>query len=126
VPAPVRLSPVAKFFSNFRCNQKIGHMVQKVFYPHPNHIRFGLAIMTIREHLCGYYQLWTRCVDADTDVDPDSGHEVCSGCGRVTVTSGLRKCDICDREYIDLTKHQDNAYETNCPACVKEYDLDDD
>jgi hypothetical protein len=101
-------------------------MVQRVLYPHPNHIRYGLAIMTIREHLCGFYSLETRCVDAGVRVDPSTGHRVCCGCDRITVSSGLRKCDMCNREYINLDKYQDNRYETYDPECIERYGLDEE
>lgn len=82
-----------------------------------------LAILTIREHLCGYYQLYTKCADSLTVVDSDTGHTVCLGCDRITVSSGLRACDMCEREYIDKTKYQTNDYDTYCPECVIKHDL---
>lgn len=85
--------------------------------------RYGLAILTIREQCCGFFEQKTVCVEAGTVLDKTTGHTVCLGCSRITVESGLRTCDICEREYIDSTKFQDNNYETNCPECVKAYDL---
>ena len=96
-----------------------------VIYPVKSAFRNRLAILTVREHLCGFYQLSVTCVDAGTKVDCDTGHTVCCGCERITVYSGLRECDICGQEYIDKTKFQNPRYETNCPCCVKEYGLDD-
>lgn len=98
-------------------------MVQTLFYPHPKNIKYGLAILTIREHLCGFYETLHKCVEAGTSVDTHTGHTVCLGCSRITYQSGLRKCDTCDIEYINKTQFQDPNYEVNCPECVKEYDL---
>jgi hypothetical protein len=56
-------------------------------------------------------------------IDPDTGHVVGFWCKKLTIDSGLRICDICDREYIDKTKNQNPDYETNCPECVKRYGL---
>lgn len=58
-------------------------------------------------------------------VDPETGHTIGWWCQRPTPESGLRKCDICERDYIDPNKHQDSKYETNCPSCVVRYDLDE-
>lgn len=95
----------------------------EVVYARPDAFYGRLAILTVREHLCGYYQDLTSCVAAGDRVDPDTGHTVCCGCDKITVASGLRICDICDKEYIDKSKYQNPIYDTNCPRCVKEYDL---
>jgi hypothetical protein len=84
-----------------------------------------LAILTIRAHLCGFFEQKSECVNAGNRVDPDSGHLLCCGCSRITVSSGLMVCDICDIEYINKAKRQDKHYETNCPKCVEEYGLED-
>lgn len=82
-----------------------------------------LAILTIQEHLCGFYQNLVSCVTAGTYVDSDTGHTVCSGCERITVNSGLRQCDICGKEYINKDEFQDPEFETNCIRCVIKYGL---
>lgn len=97
-----------------------------VIYASDSSFNGGLAIMTIREHLCGFYETKVECVDAYDRVDSPSGHMVCSGCQRITVASGLRRCDTCDKEFINKSKFQDNNYETNCPRCIVEYGLEDD
>jgi hypothetical protein len=83
--------------------------------------RKKLAILTIREHLCGFFELKSVCVNAGTVVDPQTGHTLCLGCSRITFESGLRECDQCDREYINKEQHQDNNFETICPDCVVRY-----
>jgi len=80
-----------------------------------------LAILTIKEQLCGFFEQKFTCVDVGSRVDPESGHMVCCGCNRITVASGLMECDICSREYINKAKSQDKRYETNCPDCEKRY-----
>lgn len=85
-----------------------------------------LAILTIREHLCGFFEQKSDCVDSGSRVDPESGHMVCCGCNRITVASGLMRCDICDKEYINKEKRQDKQYETICPACIKEFGFEND
>lgn len=99
-------------------------MVQTLFYPHSKNVKYGLAILTIREHLCGFYELLTKCVDAGTVVDSETGHTVCLGCSRITLSSGLRDCSICEIQFIDKAKFQDPNYEVYCPECVITYDLD--
>lgn len=98
-------------------------MVQTTIYPINGD---KLAILTIRDHLCGFFELKTSCVDAGSRVDPVTGHMVCCGCGRITVASGLMQCDICNRDYINKSKRQDKRYETNCPSCIIKFGLDDD
>lgn len=95
-------------------------MGTKVIYPQKGD---KLAILTIREHTCGFFQMRTECVEAQRKVDPDTGHTVCLACERITVDSGLRACDICDSEYINLNIYEDPDYETNCPKCKVIYDL---
>lgn len=100
-------------------------MVQMVIYASDTAFNGGLAILTIREHICGFFEQKVVCVDTGWRVDPDTGHRVCSGCSRITLYSGLRRCDICDKEYIDKTKYQDPVFETNCPRCVERYGIDE-
>lgn len=99
-------------------------MVQTVIYPHEKNFQGRLAILTIREHLCGFYESLTRCREAGVEVDTRTGHHVCLGCERITVDSGLRVCDICGKQYINKAEYQNPRYETNCPNCIKEYGLD--
>jgi hypothetical protein len=101
-------------------------MVQMVIYPPDGSFMGRLAIQTIREHLCGYYEQKVTCTGAQTRLDPQTGHRVCSGCRKILVSSGLRSCDICGRDYIDPTKYQNPRYETNCPCCVVKYGLEDE
>lgn len=75
-----------------------------------------LELKTKIEHLCHH-----GC--RETPVDPDTGHVLGFWCKKLTINSGLRQCDICDRQYIDPVKYQDPYYETNCPECVKRYGL---
>lgn len=98
-------------------------MSQMLIYPSKDAFRGRLAIQTIREHLCGFYELRVTCVDASERVDRETGHTLCLGCDRITVISGLRECDICIKEYIDKTKYQNPSYETNCPDCVVTHGL---
>jgi len=95
-------------------------------YAQPGAFMGRLAIMTCREHLCGYYEMFVDCKAADTRLDPVTGHRVCCSCGKPTADSGLRVCDTCDKEYINLDKYQDPRYETNCNKCIEKYGLDDD
>lgn len=92
-----------------------------VVYPHEKNFKGRLAILTIREHLCGYYEQKVECIDSRTVVDASTGHTVCCGCKRITVKSGFRNCDICEREYINKDQYEDPKYETICPECVKTY-----
>lgn len=101
-------------------------MGQRVVYPSKDAFKGRLAILTIREHLCGFYEISTRCADSEDRLDPATGHRVCLGCGKVTSKSGLRNCDICERDYINLDKHQDPNYETNCPECIERFGLDEE
>jgi hypothetical protein len=82
-----------------------------------------LPINDAREHLCGYYNQRRECINAPTKVDERTGHTVCSECRRVTTRSGLRLCDLCDKQFIDLDKFIDPKYDVNCPKCVREYGL---
>jgi hypothetical protein len=82
-----------------------------------------LPINTAREHLCGYYNQKRGCVNAEILVDSKTGHQVCSGCDRVLSRSGLRLCDICECQFIDLTQYYDPKYEVNCTRCVNKYGL---
>lgn len=100
-------------------------MVHMVVYASENAFLGRLAIMTIREHICGYFEQKVVCVDADLTLDRESGHRVCSGCSRITLHSGLRVCDICEKEYIDPNKYQDPDFETNCPRCVERYGIEE-
>jgi hypothetical protein len=100
-------------------------MGHKVIYPHESSFYGKLAILTIREHLCGYYQELVICVDAGTYVDTDTGHRVCSGCGKVPVAEGLSYCDIGAHEFINLNRVYNNADEIVCPKHIKEYGLED-
>lgn len=101
-------------------------MGQNVIYARKESFMGRLAILTCREHLCGYFEERHVCVESGVQVDPQTGHTVCLGCYRITVASGLRECDICCKEYIDKGKYQDPRYETNCPVCVKEFGLEND
>ena len=101
-------------------------MERKVIYPTVGAFRQQLAVNTVREHTCGFYgPAKTTCQGAPWRIDLVSGHRVCSGCGKITVKSGLRTCDICDTQYIDLNNYQDPKYETNCPCCIERYGLDE-
>lgn len=100
-------------------------MVHNVIYPTPGAFMRRLSIMTVREHLCGFRELQVRCAESGTYVDPDSDHVVCSGCERITVSSGLRICDICDSEYIDKTRVHSPNQDTNCPKCIEAYGIDE-
>ncbi len=82
-----------------------------VVYGNPN-----LDLSTRIEHLCHH-----GCRHAP--VDPDTGHVIGFWCGKVTIESGLRSCDICERQYINKTQYEDPHYETYCPECVINYDL---
>jgi len=64
-----------------------------------------------------------RCFRA---LDVSSGHTVGRWCKLPTRESAIRQCDICEREYIDITKYQDPRYETICPECVIKHDLEVD
>lgn len=102
-------------------------MVHMVVYPIPGAFRQRLAIMTVREHICGFHELQGPCIDAAWRVDPDTGHRLCSGCGRITLASGgLSNCDICYTEFIDKTKLRNPAYEVNCPRCIEKYGIEDE
>ncbi len=98
-------------------------MGHNVIYASDSAFHGRLAILTVREHLCGFYEERVTCVESGTKLDGDTGHTVCCGCNRITTLSGLRECDICGREYIDKTKFQNPNYETNCPRCVISHDL---
>lgn len=98
-------------------------MVQTVIYAKEGSFHGRLAILTIRAHLCGFYSLGVDCADMGSQIDPQTGHRVCSECQRITVASGLRICDICDKEYIDKSQYQNPRYDTNCPRCVITYGL---
>lgn len=100
-------------------------MGQNVVYPIKGAFKGRLAVLTIREHLCGFYEIPTRCSDAGEVLDSTTGHKVCLGCGKVTSKSGLRVCDTCDKEFINLSKYLDPEYETNCPECIERYGLDE-
>jgi hypothetical protein len=126
VPSPRPLSPCSQNFFLFGVNQKFGHMGQNVVYPTKDAFKRRLAVMTIREHLCGFYEISTRCAEAGDRLDPDTGHRVCCSCGKVTSKSGLRICDTCDREFINLDKFLNPEYETNCPECIERYGLDEE
>lgn len=93
-------------------------MSKSVIYPFKGR---RLAILTLREHLCGFFEDKVDCLEAGIRVDPDTGHHVCLSCDRVTFKSGLRECDICEREYINLNKYENPRYDTNCPDCVVNY-----
>ncbi len=82
-----------------------------------------LAILTLREHLCGFFESSYKCGMSGNRLDTATGHQVCFGCERILIDSGLRICDICDTEYINKLRHQDADYETNCPRCVEAYEL---
>lgn len=94
-----------------------------VIYPVEGAFHKRLDIATIREHLCEFYQLGVNCVDSGTKVDPNTGHTVCLGCNRIKAESGLRVCDICEREYINKSKYENPKSETNCPRCEQEYGI---
>lgn len=101
-------------------------MGHSVIYARKDSFRGKLAILTIREHLCGFYEKSVTCADAGVQVDTTTDHRVCSGCRKVTAESGLRSCDICELEFINLLRYYNSRYEVVCPSCVKEYGLDDD
>jgi hypothetical protein len=82
-----------------------------------------LPINVAREQLCGYYNLSRSCINAPTRVDQGTGHTVCSHCNRVTARSGIRLCDLCDKQFFDPQKYIDPRYDVNCPRCVIEYGL---
>lgn len=94
-----------------------------VVYATDNAFNGGLAIQTIRDICCGFFELKTVCKEAGWTLDSRTGHRVCSGCSRITVESGLRRCDICEKEFIDPSQYHDVNYEVNCPRCVEEYGL---
>lgn len=94
-----------------------------VIYPSKEAFNAKLAIMTVREHLCGYFEMKTDCVHASREVDSTTGHTVCLGCNRITVDSGLRVCEACETEYINLNKFQDSGFETYCEKCEVTYGL---
>jgi hypothetical protein len=98
-------------------------MNQLIIYASDSAFHGRLAIQTVREHLCGFYQQSVTCAESGTELDSDTGHTVCCGCGRITVESGLRRCDICEREYINKDAYQDPNYETDCEECVIKYGL---
>jgi hypothetical protein len=100
-------------------------MVHKVIYPTPGAFNQRLAIMTCREHLCGFHEVLVTCKDSETYEDPETGHVVCSGCERITVASGLRNCDICGTEYIDKTRVHSLDQDTNCPRCIIQFGIDE-
>lgn len=100
-------------------------MVHSIVYASDRNFNGRLPIMTVREHLCGFYEALDICRNAVERVDSRTGHTVCSGCSKIRTASGLRQCDICDKEYIDKNKFQDPHYETNCPRCVIEYGIDE-
>lgn len=82
------------------------------------------ATQTIDGHLCDdVYNQKTRCMEAGTVVDTATGHHVCSGCSRITRSSGLRECDICYKEYIDKNSYQNPEFETVDPRCKELYDV---
>lgn len=98
-------------------------MEQLVIYAQPGSFHNRLPILTLREHLCGFFENKTYCIEEGTAVDTSTGHTLCCGCDRLTAESGLRKCDNCSIEYINKDVYQNPRYETYCPRCVVEYEL---
>jgi hypothetical protein len=105
---PPSILPVAILF-NYGVNQKIGHMVQ-VVYGNPK-IPIEVKVKQLCVHGCR------------TEFDSATGHTLGFWCKRPTVDSGLRECDICYRQYINKTKHQNPRYETICPDCERDYGI---
>ena len=87
-------------------------MVQ-VVYGTPN-----IPIEVQVEHLCVH-----GCRAAP--FDETTGYTLGWWCKRPTKQEGLRRCDICETQFIDPNKYLDPKYDTNCPQCVIEYEIEE-
>lgn len=86
-----------------------------VIYGTSQHYPGVFSLEVLRKHTC--QKALTACVRAGTMVHSTSGHTICRDCNLITISSGLRKCEGCNREYINTEQHEPTFYEPNCPDC---------